>query len=329
MRSLAVLVLILCAGALCACAGSPKPVVAPPPAASEVSPAVASTVDPVALNAAIDAGRRMTEPAYRLDVLCTDRNGKRAMRVYPSGTAVWDTTTQVVVDADVRLALLEEIRRADFATMADNYGGKRKKSEKKLGPHAALRVRCFVGLQIHGVSKTSIQQLDGEQSPRVEGLANALLDRIEPLVDDGITPRDLADGLQQVTVGALRPETFELRFVQLPPQKAETGVIYTIRDGMTSRQDYAPGRKIGDPVTEPVDSERLALLCTALRIGEVSRMPVNLRADQQVELTVRVLGHKRTVIARNFSRAPTAAQKAAQPRFEALLDHVRAMADGG
>ena len=278
--------------------------------------------DPAALNAAIDARREMAEPDYRLEVLCTDKNGKRAMSVYPSGTVIWDNKTQVVLPSDARVALLDIIRERDFASMAPSYGGKAK------GPqNAALKIRCRVALDVGAATKSSIQELDGEQSPLVDGLANALLDRVEPLVAEGMTATDLNDGLQKLNGGALRPEALQLRFVQLPADKKGMGVIYSIDGGMTSRQDYAPGRKVGDPAKAVVEEATLSSVTSALLAADLGSMPVNLRAGQHVEVDVRVLGHGRTVIARNFALRTGADDHAAQQqRFDALLAELRKLA---
>jgi hypothetical protein len=153
----------------------------------------------------------------------------------------------------------------------------------------------------------------------LERLAEALLDLAAPLTEAGTGAADLGDGLSKLAAGALAPETFQLRFVALPPPGSpEAGSILRIAAGTATRQAYAPGLEIGEPVPLALDAERWAELLAVLLAADLPTLPLNLWAEGQLELEVAVLEHRQTVIARPFRRLSPADRGPAQLHFEAL-----------
>lgn len=288
-------------------------------------PAARSEVpEPSALARAIAAARDAGPDPFGLRVDSTGAAGHRSLEVFPRGVAVWNGRAQLRLAPAVRSALLEALLAGDFASLEPSYGGRPGAEPER----AALRVVRRVVFEIGGLAASSVQLAEGEQSPKLERLAEALLDLVAPLAQDGITADDLGDGLAKLAAGALAPETFTLRFVELPPPGSEAaGSILRFSQGTATRQSYAPGREIGEPVSLKVSDEKLNALVGALRAADLSTLPVNLWSDAHLELEVALLQHRRTLVARPFSRLSPQTLGEAQQRFEklvAVLEELRA-----
>ena len=280
-------------------------------------PAARSEVpEPSALAGAIAAARDAGPGPFGLRVDSTGAAGHRSLEVFPSGVAIWNGRAQLRLAPAQRSALLEALLAGGFPSLEPSYGGRPGAAPE----HAALRVVRRVVLEIGGLSASSVQLAEGEQSPKLERLAEALLDLVAPLAGDGITADDLGDGLAKLAAGVLAPETFTLRFVELPPPGSEAaGSILRLGQGTATRQSYTPGREIGEPVSLKLSDEQLDAVFAALRAAEPSTLPVNLWSDAHLELELAVLEHRRTVVARPFSRLSPEALGEAQQRFEKLV----------
>jgi hypothetical protein len=280
------------------------------------APAAAGIERPTSgeLDAALKTARGEQPPGYHLVVHRTDEAGQRSLEVFPSGVGIWNHTAQVVLAPALRSSLLEILRERGFAAMEPSYGGKGKPGLQQ----AAIRITCRVALEIDGLQKSSVQQADGEQSAELAALADAILDRVEPLAEDAVTAADLTDGLRKLADGRLAAEALSLRFVRLPAAKDHAGSILMIRGGEESRRAYVPGRHIGDEVVAPVSAAGLEAVAKALLAADVASLPVNLKSADHVELEVAVLGRRTTVVGRDFSRAVV--DDAAQNRFDKLMD---------
>jgi hypothetical protein len=263
--------------------------------------------------AVLEAARGDEPPPFHLIVHRTDENGQRSFELFPSGVAVWNRRAQITLPPAVRASLLEILRKKKFADLAPSYGGKGKPGLEG----AALRITCRVALELDGLEKTSVQQADGEQSAELAALADALLDRVEPLAVNGMTADDLEDGLRKLAGGDLAPEVFRLRFLWLPDDG--DGEILLMRDGLESRKAYAPGRHIGEETTSKLTSDRLTAVIKALLAADVASLPVNLWSDELVEIEVAVFGYRTTVIGRDFSRLASDEESDAGKRFARLV----------
>jgi len=269
------------------------------------------------LAAALEAASSAKSPRYHLIVHRTDEAGQRSFEVFPSGVAIWNHRAQIALPPTVRASLLEILRERQFAHMAPSYGGKRTPEVRE----AALRVSCRVALEFDGVEKSSVQLADGEQSAELAALADALLDRLEPLAAKGETADDLDDGLRKLAGGDLAAEVFRLRFVRLPEDG--DGEILSMRDGLESRKAYSPGRRIGDETVSELNSDRLTAVVKVLLEADVASLPVNLWSAEHVELEVAVFGHRTVVIGRDFSRLASDKESDAGKRFARLVAFFR------
>ena len=271
--------------------------------------------------AAIERGYENPGTAYRLRTNCTDDKGIRAFELYPDGVAIWNRRTQLQVPESVRTGLLHLLLTGRFYELEPSYGGKKRLEE----PHAGFRVSCQVWLEIGGMQKHSVQQADGEQSAQLKGLAAALLDRVEPLVKDGLSAENLQDGLEKLGRGELAPQTLRLRYIELPPKNAAaTGFILRISDGSASRQAYYPGRQSGPQLTAPLRPCGLTRLSAAIQAAGMDSLPSNLWSDSQIELEVELLGHKKAVLARPFTRLNAQDMGVEQQKLDRLITFLRA-----
>lgn len=290
---------------------------------SAASLPLAAAGDPIpSLEAALKRARQSPEVSFRLGVLCSNRDTVRRMEVYRGGTAVWDGRVQVALPRGVRSALLDDLLARGFDALRPSYGGKPAPD----GPTAALRVTCRIVLAVEGVEKSSVQLAYGEQSRELAELANALLDRVQPLAARGVTAQDLADGLAKIAEGTLAPELLAVRFLELPPDSPATpGSILRIEEGRLSHRAYAPGREIGPETTRDLPAARVRELAAALRQIGLDGLPLNISAESQIEVEVGLLEHRKTVLARPFGRLSPATSPDARTRFEQVLSALRAL----
>ena len=273
-----------------------------------------------ALKVVIERGTRVPGTAFHLRVNCTDEKGIRGVELYSDGIAIWKNQTQIQVTASTRIELLEALRDKRFYNLADNYGGKQRPERTKVG----FKIACEIWLEIGGIQKQSVQQADGEQSARLKSLAATLLDRLEPLVKKGVSARDLEDGLFKLQKNELSAQSFRLRLIELPPNSSSSnGFILRILDGFASRQDYSPGKKAGSQIQESISYCSLEQLTSAILAADMATMPVNLWSDTQIQLEVEVLGHKKSIQARAFSRLKGKAMSIEQQKFDRLMVTLR------
>ena len=249
------------------------------------------------LTAALVAARGQPTTPFRLDVNCSDEASNRAVVVYRGRIGIWNGDRQVNLDDETRNRLLTRLLESNFPSFEARYGGRTRAPRQE----APLRVTCRVHLELGAMSKTSVQLLEGAQSA---GL-------LEPLTANAIVPGNLEDGLAKLATGELAGEALQLRLTALPsaPDR-DDGYILRIGGGQFSHQTYAPGRVVGEPVVRPLDDCVREEAVAALRAAPVWNLPANLQNDRAAELSVAILGHRSTLIARpGFKAAPAPAQE--------------------
>ncbi|HSR53630.1 MAG TPA: hypothetical protein VLV83_22615 [Acidobacteriota bacterium] len=262
--------------------------------------------------------RALEEPVpFHLRVDCTDKNGPRHLEVFPSGVATWDEQAQLKLEPSERTALLKMLLEGGFASFKSLYGGK---GEAK-GP---LRVSCRIDLQMGELRKVSRQLAEGEQFPQLTGLAASLLDRVAPWAKErGVEAADLGDGLEKLGQGLLSAQALRLLFIDLPSDQGRVGQIMTIEGGRASLRDYAPGRKLGGESSRILEDSQVAALARILQGADPASMPVNLWADQPLDLRLSVLKHEKNLLARPFSRLTPDKLGQTQERFDRLIAQLR------
>lgn len=274
------------------------------------------TVGSGELAAVIRRGSEIARSPYAMEVNCTDEKGIRSFELFPDGVAIWKNQVQIRLSEAIQTGLLLDLLEWGFPDLAPSYGGK---AELKK-PAAPLRVSCQIGLEIEGLQKSSVQQVDGQQSAQLIGLAGALLDRVEPLVGEGLGAADIHDGLQKLDQGLLAPQSLKLRFVELPPEAEDkAGSILRIAAGAVSRQLYSPGRLLGPQEWTPLGRCHLLELAAAMRQADLASLPANLWSESHFELEVDLLGHGKTILARPFTRLRLKNPGELQNKFDRLV----------
>jgi hypothetical protein len=284
----------------------------------------AHAVDEIAgnneLRQAIQTAKNQQDSPFTLDVRCTDAQVRRVLQVYSAGVGVWNRHTQISLPWPLRSRLLGLLLDYDFPAFSDRYGEKAK-SGKMEGP---LRVSCEINFAIGSLQKSSAQLSDGPQSANFTDLAKALLNEAEPLAGKGLTIKNLTDGLDKLASGILASQVFSLRYVEIPsPGSALDGVIVRIGDGQLTRQVYTPGRVMGEPISDKLTVGQFHTLVETLQAVGFSDLPINLYALNQIELEVQVLGQRKTIIARPFSRLKTERTNKGQQGFNDLAVMLR------
>lgn len=267
-----------------------------------------------ALVEARDRGRE-----FHLRVRCASDKGARRLQLFPDGIAIWENRAELFVEAEERRELAGILLDKGFTDLEAEYGGKIKATRQQ----APLRVSCLVEFDVNGVRKRSQQYVDGFQSQALRELANALLDRVAPLVDArGTEASSLTDGLEKLATEQLSSHAFYLRLLELPADRRD-GSVMEIQGDSVSIRTYSQGSDVGDRETFDIQRSGTERIAKVLHRSGIESMPVNLWAQGLVELEVRILGHRKTTIARDFMRMTPDGPGEAQKRFNRLISELQ------
>jgi hypothetical protein len=288
--------------------------------ADDSSELVLSPPSPEALTAAIQHCVDTVGSPFHLQVNCISQEGIRSLEIFPNSIAIWGGRIQISLPELSRVTLLKTLLILEFPKLEPSYGGRQRPENAEAG----FRISCRIHLKIDEMEKSSVQQADGEQSPQLNHLAAELLNQVEPLADGGVSAIDLNDGLNKLAWGELAPQSFKLRFTDLSPENnTKPGSILRIAGGKISRQTYSPGSTLGAQLWTPLKQEAYQELISALQIADPVGFPVNLWSERMLELEIQVLQHKKTVLARSFSRLNANDEGPAQQRFDSLIQILR------
>ncbi len=260
---------------------------------------------------------------YFLQVDCTDQRGIRSFELFPGGATIWNRRSQIMLPASTRSDLLKILADRDFAGFDSSYGGR----EQPAKSAAPARVTCRIRIEIQNLEKSSMQLAGGEQSLQLLDLAAVLLDKVQVDAASAVTPVDMQDALDKLSDGQLAPQVLRLRFVDLSARDSNNrGSILRLSGGRISHQEYYPGQLLAEPAMEPLGHEQYTRLITTMQTAQLASLPANLWSEDQLELEVQVLAHKKIVLARRFTRLESAKQEPAQQHFAELLFELRELA---
>jgi hypothetical protein len=278
--------------------------------------------------------------SLHLSVRCIGEDGMRAAEVYGNGVGIWDYRQQFTLQPEEVSSLMEILDKADFASYADVYGGREPPDpgtrEKKGGACCALQVICSVELSLAGGTKQAVQVRKGELSAELRQLADDLLDTCEKPGQAGTTAVDLADGLEKVAGGVLAAESLRVLLHRKPELGAEAGdpgfLLQMSGRLVTSRSYDAAGRLL-DPVILTLSAAEIAVLARELAATSLAELPLNLFAPDYKDLSVEVLDHTKSVLARRFAGMTPTTNAEHQAGFERIYDalyrlHVRVLSEG-
>lgn len=197
-------------------------------------------------------------------------------------------STQVSFTKDQMVAILKRFQKADFANMADGFGGVKR---GRLGPMIADRLVRSLEIQIGSQAKGSEQLAGGTQSKELEDLVNAVLADIKPLEEKGVKLADLtlADALAKVAKGEIAHEaaTITMTDTLRDPKENNKTWIFQLNAGSLE----ITGKKVE---LSPAQARQLVCrLAEALAKQDLAKFPIQLYAPKSlVSLDIRVRGAK-------------------------------------
>jgi len=266
---------------------------------------------------------RADQKPFHLEVDCGSERGPRSLVLYPNAIAHWDGRFEYRASAAEQKAFLDLLIQNQFTELAPAYGGKQGHS---LSAKAPARISCRIEFKSGDFYKQSHQFVDNYQSPDLHRLANALLDSAERSARArGVAAADLMDGLNKIATGELSGHALRLRLLALP-EDGTVGRIFEVVDGQFRVRDYAPGRTLGENRSSSVTEPELVAIVKAIQTADIEALPVNLWSEGQTELQVEVLGHRKTLIGRQFLRLTASSLGDQQRRFNRMISELQRVA---
>ena len=254
----------------------------------------------------------------RIEAECRAEGRLPRAEVYGNGVAIWNAERQVMLSREEVRSLLVAIRDSGFATMRPRYGGKTDPATPDAQPP---RLTCRVGLNLDGAAAQVVQLEGGRQSPELRRLAERILDECRAKAAGGTGAADLDDGLAKVEKGVLAPDVLRVLLSRRPEGRSSAdgaqGWVLRVQGRTASLEPGPPGPESVEAQLDDADAAALARL---LREEGVAGLPLNLYAEELIDLAVGVLGHEKTVQARRFAGLTRATHGQAQARFDRILE---------
>lgn len=333
-----------------ACAGSggtpPDARSMPPRAESGVhgsSEASGGTADAEALRRALRAAIAEPEAADELHLVseCLGETGWRSVELFGNGVGIWSRRRQFRLSASEVSKVLALLEEADFAGLADRYGGRpaeeRRPPAARPDPASAVELVCRVELSLRGLSKSVAQFAKGEQSPVLRRLAESLLERCRQPGEAGLAVDSLEDGLARIARGELAPEVLSILLSRKPERAAaedgEDGFLMRLSGPRVVSRVWDPVEGHGDPRTLELSAAEAAELARSLAAARPGRLPENLWSSDTTDLSIELLDQEKSLQARQFARLTRSTHGERQRDFEAILKtltdlHRRVQEDG-
>lgn len=252
----------------------------------------------------------------RIEADCRTEAGFRSAVVYGHGVAIWNRQVQLWLSALDVERLIEAVRRHDFISMREQYGGKDDPGPvDKLG----LELICRVRLSSGAVDKQVVQLAGGLQHGPLFVLAEEIFAVLEGASAAGASAISLAEGLAKIAAGALAPEVLMVSFLEQPERPSEGG---------ESRRLSIAGGRLEIVDEEGVTARWLAVEEISALAGELAAArpedwPGNLYSESYIDVSVAVLGFERNVQARGFASINATTHGEPQRRFNHLLRQLR------
>ncbi|MEE8583951.1 MAG: hypothetical protein V3T83_03770 [Acidobacteriota bacterium] len=296
-----------------------------------------------ALQTAIE--KALSDPSsrggMRLFTECLSDSGMRSLAVYGDGTGIWDSRLQFQLTPQHISTLLESLKQADFAAMPEVYGGPEQKDvkapPKNGGEKFVIRVTCRVELTLGGESKQVVQRVKGKQSKQFKKLADSFFQLCEPLAQKGIAASSLSDGLSKLARRELKPHSWQLMMHRKPDERSaiqgNIGFLLRIAGGTVTSRQYDPASGYTDPLKLKLTQSDLENLAKRLAELDPEGLPGNLYASDYTDLNIRLLNHRTSVQARQFSGMTAATHGQRQKNFDAIYEalyqlHLRVVNEG-
>ena len=266
----------------------------------------------------------------------TDDRQRHHVVIYGNGVAVWNDRLQFRVDADTIRQILAFYDAAAFETIppASPKG-------KFLRRRAAIRAGAYqreawesweYELTRRDERETikrsnerkGIVDKELDKEPALTTLVDSIITTVSPIVEKGgTTAESLADGLQKIASGQLAPETLSVMMLVKPePGSGEDsgGFVFSVDEGTASWSDFqGEQRGFAVPRKMKLPPSQLRDLASRLAAFDPASLPVNLYSPKYEEVTVSVMNHRNSVVARPFAGLTPAKHGEAQTRFDEMM----------
>jgi hypothetical protein len=266
--------------------------------------------------------RRALEGSFRslaIQAECLTEAGFHSVALSGKGVLVWNRTRQSIVPEEAVQAQLESFRDFRFTSLEDRYGGKGDPGGDAQPP----RILCRVRLDIDGIEKEVLQYEGGRQSEELRRLAERTFELARPYGESGVEARDLGEGLNKVSSGALSPEAL---VVTVQRRQGSEGWLLRV-EGLTATLQLLPYGGAGEPGPLKLDPSELRELSRRLADLRIADLPVNLYAEHYTDVAVSVLGREKRIQARAFGRLTPTSLGEQQERFDAILAEILKLRD--
>ena len=260
--------------------------------------------------------------SVRVHMECRREQELMAFVAFGNGVAVWNRARQFRLSTEAITSMLVAFRDSGFSDLAESFGG-RATADPRLpataqDPGNALVLSCRVGLEIAGLTKEVVQEVEGEQSPELRQLADRLFAIGAGASDQGVLAASVSDGLAKIGRGELAGETLSL-LVHRKPRLEGQGFLLHLSGLRASVRLYDPVAGYGERRFLRLTGEEAATLAAGLAASNPDRFPQNLFAQDYTDLTVEVLDRKISVQARQFARLTPATHGEIQTDFDQAL----------
>lgn len=260
-------------------------------------------------------GERHAPETVRLELARTGESAWESATVYGDGVVVIDRRTQYRVDPSVVQSLLTTLEEAGFRDMEEMYGA---------GPK---RVRARVRLTLGPDQTESVRLLHGTDPEPLTGMIDGMLKRLRPALDEGVGAESFEEGLRKIADGELSPRTLRVVALHRPEsgEQARGGWIVRAVDGWLESERLGGGESRPRPIQRHDTDQALRDLTDALLAARVWSLAGNLHASSYTQLSIEVLDHRHTVLARPFARRDAAEQEVERKRLKDLLAHLQGL----
>jgi hypothetical protein len=244
----------------------------------------------------------------RIDVQGFLGGGLRSLSVYGRGFGVWNRRRQFKLTRDQIRSYLKVLEAYHFTSMPARIGSgeleERGTFKEKERENVTQMIRS-VTLTVAGMSKTVEQDNKAPESKAFKKMVAAIVTVCHPAAANGVTAKDLQDALEKIASGALEPELLwvsinapELRSIR---GRKGQGWKLTIAHARLTAQRWTLRNGPAVPVQRWLSEEEIRSLAHILTTAHAASLPGNLNLPGYLQLSISVLNHGRTLMARRYA----------------------------
>ena len=275
--------------------------------------------------------RRLTTGATLDDVVVDIRwpfeSKHVACRVFGNGVGLWDRQVQLRLTPPETESLLRSVALAGFGSLPGTIGGEPNREKRQKG-----RVTVTVG----PVTKTVVQLEDGDQSSKLQGLAEGFLRASAAAAAQGVRVSSFDEGFTMLGAETLAPEALQVE-VQRParpsPEGSPGGWMLRLEGRRVSARPLSAAEVQRTGRALVLSKADFQALVDVLRQSHPETWPPTFSAARPTDIRIQVLDRVRAVKASPPSGqarpSPHAKQEALDRVFAALVAlHERVEKDG-